>query len=176
MTPRYHVITLGHTEGSPQAAFGGTGRQDGGAPSGAPAALETAFREAVGGRALREVFEGLDAAALVPEFTAPGSLPAGDRALYDRGLDLCRTVLGGGLPAAARPAVRGVTHALAKWFALVTHQAANPRAVATLLAVALIDAAADLPDGADRPHGAEVDGLPWREDPTPKRRAGGALA
>lgn len=121
----------------------------------------------MGGRALREVFEGLDAAALVPEFTAAGALPAGDRALYDRGLDLCRAVLGGGLPAAARPAVRGVTHALAKWFALVTHQAANPRAVATLLAVALIDAAADLPD-ADAP---EVDGLPWREDPVPKRRA-----
>ena len=30
-------------------------------------------------------------------------------------------------------------------------------------------------DGA-RPANAEVDGLPWREDPTPKRRAGGALA
>lgn len=27
MTPRYQITTLGHTEGSRQAAFGGTGRQ-----------------------------------------------------------------------------------------------------------------------------------------------------
>ena len=157
--PRFKIIHMGHT------AADDTRSQDGGAPGGVSTGAPS-FREAVAGRAVAELFEALDLEHVVPEFVAAGGLSREDIALYDRGMQLCQAVLGGGLPADVRPAVRAVTHGLAKWFAVVTHKAGNPRAVATLLAAALIDAAADLPD-AD----AGADGLPWGDDPAPKVRA-----
>lgn len=150
--PAYTTIDFDHTGGSPATAA---------------VTLETAFRRAAcrAGSATQQVFRAIDEVREIPTFLGLGGLSPEDRALYDDAVRHYRSALGGGYPPEMIPALRAVVQLITQWAAKVAHKAQNPKAVTALVAVAFIDAARDI----ETPEPASVDGLPWREDPNPRR-------